>query len=243
MLDMISFEELLTARPRIHDGRTVTWAIHQDLARFLDETVAREHVTLETGSGLSTLVILRKMPRQHIAIQPMLDEFDVIRQFCQDNSIPTDRFQPIASRSQDYLPGAELPTLDLVLIDGDHSFPAPFVDWYFTADKLRTGGWMVVDDTDIVTGTILIDFMAADPKWEEVLRHPSGRFGIYRKKVHPIHEDDWPRQPYLKDVYPTKKIQVIRRPTPGRVERKLANLMPARLQSALQDALGWPRLE
>ena len=47
--------------------------------------------------------------------------------------------ETVVSRSQDYLPTAELLALDLVLIDGDWSFPVPFIDWYYTPDKLKVG--------------------------------------------------------------------------------------------------------
>jgi len=86
--------------------------------------------------------------------------------------------------------------LDLVLIDGDHSFPAPVIDWYYTAHRLKVGGLMVVDDTDIVTGLLLVDFMRADPKWTTVWRHRSGRFAIHRKLTRPINDFAWWNQTY-----------------------------------------------
>jgi hypothetical protein len=39
--------------------------------------------------------------------------------------------------------------LDLVLIDGDHAFPASFIDWYYTAEQVKLGGYVIVDDTNL----------------------------------------------------------------------------------------------
>jgi predicted O-methyltransferase YrrM len=207
---MLTLRDLIEQPPLIHNNRSITWAIRPALARFLDETIGPGSVTLETGAGLSTLVILRKRPRQHTAVQPVPDEFAVILQFAERHQIDIHRFLPIVARSQDWLPRAELPDLDLVLVDGAHAFPVPFVDWYYGAEKLKVGGLMAVDDTHLLTGTILADFMDADPQWEPVLRDAVSHFAIYRKRVHPVHDDDWTRQPYVHDAYPTESIWFLR---------------------------------
>ena len=191
-----SLNELLTRTPRVHAGRSITWGIHHALARFLDDHVRPDFVTLETGSGLSTLVILRKGIARHIAVAPAPDEFDAIREFCGSNGISTAHLETVAARSEDYLPRAPLPMLNLVLVDGDHAFPLPFIDWYYTADHLAVGGVMVIDDIQLVTGRLLADFMDADPKWERVLYEPL-RFAAFRKLSHPIHSGTWTDQPYV----------------------------------------------
>ena len=75
---VLTFEELMAQPPLIHNDRTITWGIRPALAEFLDARIGPGAVTLETGAGLSTLVILRKRPRQHTAIQPVADEFAAI---------------------------------------------------------------------------------------------------------------------------------------------------------------------
>ena len=112
---------------------------------------------LETGAGLSTLVILRKRPRQHTAVQPAPDAFAAILEFAERHRMDIHGFRPIVARSQDWLPRVDLPDLDLVLVDGAHAFPVPFLDWYYGAEKLKVGGLMVVDDTHLPTGTMLAE--------------------------------------------------------------------------------------
>jgi hypothetical protein len=231
---MATLTDVLTAPLKIHGETRTLYGVHEDLARFLDQEVKPEHVTLETGAGRSTLVFLRKGVRRHIAIQPDPVEFAGIREYCQRNDIRTDALEAVVARSQDYLATAHLPELDVVLIDGDHSFPTPFMDWYYTAEKLRVDGLMAIDDTDILTGTFLADFMTADPKWDEVLRHPSGRFAVYRKLRHPIHDDHWGFQPLLMDHYPTSSIRYVKNVTPGRLERGIAAWLPAPIREMLR---------
>src|SRR6266481_8712824 len=97
----------------------------------------------------------------------------------------------------------------------------PFIDWFYTADRLNIGGWMIVDDTDLVTGTVLADFMRADPKWQE-----ASRFTIYKKLRRPIHDGRWWDQPYVKDTYPTASVKVARRRPPGPLERAMTKALP-----------------
>ena len=233
-----------TDRPLLHIGRSCTLGIHGDLGRFLDETVRSGQVTLETGSGLSTMVLLAVGVAHHIAVTPDADEVAAIRAACAERGIPVDALEPIFEPSQVYLPRASLPALDLVLIDGDHSFPTPFIDWYYTADRLKVGGWMVVDDTQLVTGRILADFMRVDPRWREAIRHPSGRFAVYQKLTHPIHHGVWMDQPFVQDTCPVGSIRIKSIRVPGPIERSLARILPWRLvQQPLRSRFNWPRVE
>ena len=207
---MLTLQNLIEQPPLIHNDRTITWGIRPALAHFLDEAVGPGSVTLETGAGLSTLVILRRQGRQHTAVQPMADEFAVILEFAHRHRLDIRGFRPILARSQDWLPLMDLSDLDLVLVDGAHAFPVPFLDWYYGAQKLKVGGVMVVDDTHLLTGTLLADFMDADPRWEQVMRDRVSHFAIYRKRCDPVHDDDWMRQPYVRDAHPTERVHVVR---------------------------------
>ena len=99
---MISLAQLIEDRPLIHTGRSRRMGIHTDLARFLEETFKPGHVTLETGSGLGTLVFLRSKVAQHFAISPDPTEFDAIRSFCQEHSFDRGPLRAVVVRSQDY---------------------------------------------------------------------------------------------------------------------------------------------
>jgi len=192
----------------VHGGRA-TYGISPAMARFLDASLAPGAVTLETGTGLSTIVILRRGVARHISVTPYAAEFEAVRTYCASVGIPTGAWQPVTASSLDWLPSATLPPLDLVLIDGAHAFPAPFVDWCYTAEPLKVGGLMVVDDLQLVTARILADFLRADERWEEVQR--DHRFGVYRKRVHPIRdENDWLAQAWVAGSNPVAAVRIIR---------------------------------
>ena len=205
---MISLEDVVDHPPIVHGGLT-TWGISVRLARFLDAQLTPQSTTLETGAGLSTILFLRRGVARHISITPYEAEFTAIRRYCADVGIDTGALEAVCAGSQRYLPSAALPPLDLVLIDGAHAFPAPFLDWFYTAESLKVGGLMVVDDLPLATGTILADFLRADERWDEVLR--DDRFAVYRKRVHPIADErDWLAQAYLVKSYPVAAVRVIK---------------------------------
>jgi SAM-dependent methyltransferase len=203
---VLTLQELVERRPLIHNDRTITWGIRPRLAKFLDAHIGPGSVTLETGAGLSTLVILRKQPRRHIAIQPVADEFAVILEFAEQHGIDTRNFLPVLARSQDWLSRGELPDLDLALVDGAHALPVPFIDWHYAAERLKVGGLMVVDDTHLVTGAILADFMEADPGWEEVMRDGLNHFAIYRKRAQHGPEEEGTPPPSWLDVSARERV-------------------------------------
>ncbi len=89
------------------------------------------------------------------------------------------------------------------------SFAVPFIDWHYTADKLVPGGFMIVDDIQLVTGRLLADFMDADPHWERV-RYEEARFAVFRKLTHPVHGPGWWTQPYVVDSNPVRHIRAVR---------------------------------
>jgi hypothetical protein len=120
-----------------------------------------------------------------------------------------------------------------MLVDGDHAFPLPFIDWYYTADHLAVGGFMVIDDIQLITGRLLADFMDADPKWERVLYEPT-RFAVFRKLSHPVHSGTWIDQPYITLSNPVGSVTIKRHVEynpPPRILQAVYSRMPASVQA------------
>ena len=68
-----------------------------------------------------------------------------------------------------------------MLIDGSHAFPAPFIDWLYTASALKVGGHLIVDDTQLWTGHVLKQFLDEEAGW--ALRHAyAGRSAVFVKE-------------------------------------------------------------
>jgi hypothetical protein len=98
--------------------------------------------------------------------------------------------------SERVLPALDPAPLDLVLIDGSHSFPQVFIDWFFTQRALKVGGTLLVDDVHIWTGRVLRDFLRAEPEWKLVERW-AGRTVAFRKVAHYDDGKDWADQAYV----------------------------------------------
>jgi hypothetical protein len=87
--------------------------------------------------------------------------------------------------------------LDIVFIDGMHAFPWPILDWYATADLLKVGGLMIIDDTQLPSVGILSEFLMADsPRWlfAETI---GGRTDVFKKTASSIHDVAWHEQPWV----------------------------------------------
>lgn len=189
--------DLLTSPPGLHGSGEVTYGLSEDTLRFLDDNVTAGSSTLETGAGLSTLLFAFKQAT-HTCITPNASEVERLQRHCATRGVSTDRVRFVVDRSQRALPKLEehAHSLDLVLIDGGHGFPVPFVDWLFTAPRLRVGGVLVVDDTQLWTGAVLRDFLLAESAWR-----PEATFshGCAFRKVADDVVKEWNLQPYVHD--------------------------------------------
>lgn len=171
---------LADERPTFHTlgtGSAVSFAPRPELLAYLAEVVTRDSVTLETGAGSSTVVFLAAGAR-HTAVTPATDELGRIRSWCGSNGVPTDRLVHHAGPSVDVLPALAQEPLDVVLVDGDHAFPAPAIDWYYAARRLVAGGVVVLDDLQLWPCGIVAEFLADEDGWDLVREGP--QFAAFR---------------------------------------------------------------
>lgn len=173
----------MTERPLLHSTssgvKTADWALDTDTLDYLATVVTEGWTTIETGCGYSTLV-LAAGGATHTAISPNGDEHAAIAEWAESHAIDLHRVTFVTAASHVGLPKLDPVTVDLLLIDGSHALPAPFVDWYLVADRLRQGGLVVVDDTQLPAPAALAKFLRGDrSRWsrETVL----SRSEIFRK--------------------------------------------------------------
>lgn len=224
----VLLEKILTESPQFHRGETETrrtiakqetslngwsfenisgnrpacYGIHPEVAHFLFDSVSDASKTLETGSGISTLAFALRGSR-HLTITPSGDEVANIKSYAAANQISLDRVEFVVEPSDRYLPRCEAADLDLVLLDGKHAFPWPILDWFYTADKLKRGGLVVLDDLQMSSVAVLRDFLAEDPRWR--LAHSFGRRAVvFRKISDSVHDVAWHMQPYVTRRYGRK---------------------------------------
>ncbi len=148
-------DRILADPPVVHpmeaaeQPRMGVWATEPSCYRFLAERCSPGTRTLETGSGLST-VLFAALGTDHICCTAGQEEADRVLEHCQTRGIPTDGVRFEVGSSHRTLPPLEASgaARDLVLIDGSHAFPLPAVDWFYGAALLGPGGVLVVDDLD-----------------------------------------------------------------------------------------------
>lgn len=189
----MNLDQLLTDAPPIHGD--MTHALIPPALRRIAETVRPGMRTLETGSGHSTIAFALA-GAEHICIVPSEDEIAAIRRYCDEHGVDLGRVTFHAQPSEHVLPALDPGPLDFVLIDGSHSFPQVFIDWFFVAEALREGATLMVDDTHVWTGRALRDFLAAEPGWQletELL----GRTAVVKKTAPADLNRVWFDQPYV----------------------------------------------
>lgn len=184
---------------QLNSGRPSCCGIGRDVAKFIYDSVSGESTTLETGSGLSTLVFALR-GSDHTTVTPSKGEVERIKEYALASQIPLQRVTFVTRSSDEYLPECNLSGLDLVLIDGKHAFPWPILDWFYSADRLKLGGILLLDDLQLASVGILRDFLAEDRKWEQV-RCFRGQTAAFRKIAGSVHDVAWHMQPYLTKRY------------------------------------------
>jgi hypothetical protein len=164
-----SLRQLLKDAPRFHTAGegVVDWGIQESFLWRLAALVTPSSLTLETGSGLST-ICLAIIGAEHICISPDEREHHRIRRYCADHNISTEQVRFVPLKSQVVLPSLDLRghTLDFVLIDGSHAFPDPMIDYYFANRHLKVGGLLAIDDLNISSVGVLHKFLLTEPAYE-----------------------------------------------------------------------------
>ena len=187
----MNLSDVFNDPPRPHEGMVM--GLVEAAVNFIYENVDNQCRTLETGCGLSTVAFALRESR-HTVIAPALSEFEIIKKYCRDRGIQTSQIEFIAEPSQKVLPGLEPTPLDLVLIDGGHGFPTPYVDWFYTAGRLKKGGFLVVDDVWLWSCRILRDFLVEQPQWKFVEEYGE-RTTIFQKLDDGSEWLEWTEQP------------------------------------------------
>ena len=123
--------------------------------------------TLETGAGLST-VLFCAWGCRHTAVVPDPREADAIASYLEAHDFLAELLTFDLRPSEVALPAlASDVELDLVFIDGAHSFPAPIIDWFYGAARLAKGGVVIFDDVPLPAVSLFLDaYLDRDDRWE-----------------------------------------------------------------------------
>lgn len=204
---------LFTSPPIIHEdssGEKVNWSLSDRSLTALDNLIQPGFITAETGCGWSTLIFADRAQEHHcFTLLPTEQEriLDVAAQL--EVSMANVSFH--LGDSSIRLPEANLPPLNLILIDGSHAFPYPEIDWFYLMRFSHKEVIVGVDDVWIPAVTNLTRFLEAEEGWYQI---PAGD----RKQTQWFALHDTPERASLyQDGWDE---QGVNRPAGVRVERR-----------------------
>src|SRR5262245_23559608 len=179
----MDFDSVLKDNPQFHEqrGQLISgWRLDNRTLRFLDDHLHADMRTIETGSGLSTVLFAVK-GTSHTSIVPDKKQVERITAYCEGKSIALTKVRFLTEKSELALPGLAEKDYDLALIDGRHGFPTPFIDWFYMSQMLKIGGVVIIDDLHIWTCDLLRKFLLSEPEdWESL--DETNRAAIFRKR-------------------------------------------------------------
>lgn len=177
---------------QLMERQPVCWGIAREVGHYLREVLDPSWRTLETGAGLTTLVFGMR-GCHHVAVTPNAHEVTSIKKYARAKRIAMSTVRFVVAQSEDYLPRAKPLPLDFILVDGKHAFPWPVLDWFYSADRLRQGGLLMVDDCELPGVAVLRDFLDADAGWEPVVSF-GPKTVVYRKLAGSLRDVAWHMQ-------------------------------------------------
>jgi hypothetical protein len=194
-LDIV--QRLLTDKPSFHMGGEARWDALPGTLEAIRRFTCHGDTTVETGAGAST-VVFAACGASHTAISPDPAEHEQVRNYCKRIGVDTSRLSFVVGLSDDVLPsllGLDR-TLDVAFIDGEHCYPIPAVDWYYTTRSLKIGGRLLIDDIPIPAVGQLFRHMRLEPNWhfEDIFDNRSAAFTL----LAPPETGTWLSQPFNK---------------------------------------------
>lgn len=244
---MIAIEELLADPPKLHvpssrygagegSGVELTnqWKLSDEELLFINQHVGKSSRTLETGAGCST-ILFAMLGSRHTCIVPDQTVVDRIFAFCKEKQIPTANVNFIIDISERALPQLKDRDFDLVLIDGRHGFPQPFLDWYYVAQLLKIGGYVVIDDLHIWVCEMLTSFLLSEGDWKLV--HESLGGCVFQKLGNSAHNKEWAFQSFVTKRSRQYSVSAKGRYLIGLLRRRNYSLFRHTLKLAAQSAL------
>jgi precorrin-6B methylase 2 len=148
--------------------------------------------TAETGCGGST-IILSHASEHHTAFAVEGSE-KTISELRKRSDLLGDRVTFVEGETKDTLPGYTFDgELDLVLLDGPHAYPLPQLEYAYLFQRIRQGGWLVIDDIQIPSVHELFEFLQQESS--VALEEVAVRTAFFRRiSVIEARPDGWELQ-------------------------------------------------
>lgn len=163
----------------INQLERVSHALSENTLRYINSIVKPDTVTLETGGGYST-IIFGVNSKRHICVNPDRTSNQLIIDFLEKYGYSIESLEFIELSSDIALPALkDIDKIDIALIDGNHSFPFPIIDWYYIDKYLIPGSKILIDDSQINSIKILCGYLKVEPAYKYI--RSIGRCMVFEK--------------------------------------------------------------
>ena len=192
------------------------------IARHSDGGLSR---SAETGSGRSTL-LLSHLSSDHTTFS--VDAGGSMSRVQSSSLLRRETVRFVVGPSQLTVPQFRFEgQLDLVLLDGSHSYPGPDIDYFHFYPHLAPDGLLIVDDIHIPMIGRMFRFLREDEMWNlvEVAAHTA----FFRRSTAPTFDrlhGNWFEQGYNANHFPL--VERIKQKIPPAVRQHLKALVGRR---------------
>jgi hypothetical protein len=182
-------DRVMADPPPVHPGApSDVWSTDRDAYVLLAGLLGPGTRSIETGCGTSTAIFAAR-GADHLCATLVQFEADALLDWAGKHDVATDHVRFLIGPSEETLPRLDEGPFDVIFIDGNHTFPAPVIDWFYLVTKLKAGGVVFVDDVQLPAPRLVADYMESlAPGWERVDRRD--KWAAYRL-AHPTPPEEW----------------------------------------------------
>lgn len=195
-----AFESYFSRGARKTPLERTSWGLNPRILDQISNFLSPDMTSLETGGGYST-VMLGSTVRKHICINPDVTGNILVKNFIKDHSlsrVDTDLVFVENSSDKAFTDPVfdTVKSIDFALIDGNHSFPYPVLDWHYADKLLKIGATLALDDCHIPSVKLMADYLLVDQGYQLIKK--AGTLWFFEKKA--SQRLGWKDQPINKDM-------------------------------------------
>jgi hypothetical protein len=183
----LSIEDLLKEKLIIELSES--WSLGTESLQCISSHVKPRQNTIETGIGYSTL-LFASIGSDHQVHFISKEAQGNITSYAQLNNIDLSNVQFVLGPSQYTLPSVTA-AFDFALIDGDHAFPIPIIDFYYIGKRTKIGGHILIDDIPIRSVYDIYGFAKTSKHWRLVEVLDCGRCILLQKLSDSFFPHEW----------------------------------------------------